>query len=33
MVHIIQATRREYQKFGKPLGAAELGAFVSEVSA
>ena len=33
MAHIIQATRREYQKFGKPLGAAELGAFVSEVSA
>jgi AAA+ superfamily predicted ATPase len=29
MAHLIQATRREYQKLGKPLGAAELGSFVS----
>jgi SpoVK/Ycf46/Vps4 family AAA+-type ATPase len=33
MAHLIQATRREYQKLGKPLGAAELGSFVSGVMA
>jgi SpoVK/Ycf46/Vps4 family AAA+-type ATPase len=33
MAHLIQATRREYQKLGKLLGAAELGSFVSEVTA
>lgn len=27
MAHLIQATRREYQKLGKPLGPAELGSF------
>jgi SpoVK/Ycf46/Vps4 family AAA+-type ATPase len=30
MAHLLQATRREYQKLGKPLGAAELGAFAQE---
>jgi AAA+ superfamily predicted ATPase len=33
MAHVIQATRREFQKLGKPLGAAELGSFASEVTA
>jgi SpoVK/Ycf46/Vps4 family AAA+-type ATPase len=33
MAHLIHATRREYQKLGKPLGAAELGSFVSGVTA
>jgi SpoVK/Ycf46/Vps4 family AAA+-type ATPase len=33
MAHLIQATRREYQKMGKPLGAAELGSFAPEVTA
>jgi SpoVK/Ycf46/Vps4 family AAA+-type ATPase len=33
MAHLIQATRREYQKMGKPLGTAELGSFAPEVTA
>jgi SpoVK/Ycf46/Vps4 family AAA+-type ATPase len=31
--HLLQATRREYQKMGKPLNAVELELFVPEVSA
>jgi hypothetical protein len=30
MRRLLQATRREYQKLGKPLSAAELGAFAQE---
>ncbi|MGH9765828.1 MAG: AAA family ATPase [Blastocatellia bacterium] len=30
MPHLLQATRREYQKLGKPLSVAELGAFARE---
>jgi AAA+ superfamily predicted ATPase len=33
MTHVIQATRREYQKLGKQLGAAELGVFALEAAA
>jgi SpoVK/Ycf46/Vps4 family AAA+-type ATPase len=32
MPHLLQATRREYQKLGKPLSVAELGAFAQEAS-
>jgi SpoVK/Ycf46/Vps4 family AAA+-type ATPase len=31
MEHLMQATRREYQKLGKPLSAAELGPYAAEV--
>ena len=31
--HLLQATRREYQKMGKPLNAGEMEQFVPEVSA
>jgi AAA+ superfamily predicted ATPase len=31
--HLLQATRREYQKMGKPLNAGEMGLFAPEVSA
>jgi SpoVK/Ycf46/Vps4 family AAA+-type ATPase len=33
MSHLVQATRREYQKLGKPLGVSELGAYAPEVCA
>jgi SpoVK/Ycf46/Vps4 family AAA+-type ATPase len=33
MAHLIRATRREYQKLGKPLTEAELGPFAMEASA
>jgi SpoVK/Ycf46/Vps4 family AAA+-type ATPase len=33
MSHLVQATRREYQKLGKPLGLSELGAYAPEVCA
>jgi SpoVK/Ycf46/Vps4 family AAA+-type ATPase len=32
MTHLLQATRREYQKLGKPLTEAELGPFALEAS-
>ena len=33
MAHLVRATRREYQKLGKPLTEAELGPFALGASA